>query len=268
MRCSNKLYDILVAWGVSQDVINYITSAGKDMITPLVSIVKQNTSITLEQLQNKYIPPRHFVMPEDYEWIPKLYSEYPSYQKWVEKQIRKAVNSNHKNLHLNSDPFCTILKWYVASLRDNKNFNIHSYDFARAISLAHEWYAVTIGEGNGELYTPIERDEYGNIIDQRVVYKWDDGWYIIALDNKNDFVVESEKMNHCVKIYWDDYTHGKTIILSLRNPNNTPQATIQLNNRNEIIQVGGNSNTQLPVKLKQKVVEWYNHFNIRDASNI
>jgi len=243
--------------GASQEVIDYIVDLPTEDISGHIGLVQKNPSITVEELKSQYKPKRHFEMPEEYKNILQKYNEYPVYKDWVETQIRKAL---HSRTPINTEVFDFIFDWYRSMSEENKKFNINSYDLKRAIQLSEEWHKVIAGKGKGKIYTPLERDEYGNITDCRVVYKFDDGWYIVELDNKNDLMAEGNKMNHCVGSYWDKVQVGDSKIFSLRDPNGKPHVTIELDKDNNIYQISGNSNSEPSPELEQKSDEWHRDY--------
>jgi hypothetical protein len=70
-----------------------------------------------------------------------------------------------------------------------------------------------------------------------------DGWTIQQVATPNDLKAEGNMMNHCVGTYCDDVASGKTRIFSLRDPQNHPHVTIELQgDSDKIVQVQGNSN--------------------------
>jgi len=254
----------LTSIGASQDVIDYILSRSrKDKITQLIAIVKHNPSITLGELiqESKKTKPRSSGILKRYQSIINKYSNYPDYQKWIQRQINKAEKSNRQ---INPSVFDYIFDWYKNASEENKNFNIHSYDLQRAIEMSNQFNKVIAGEGEGIIYTPLDRDEYGNIIDDKVVYRFGDGWYMVELDNYNDLATEGNKMNNCSASYWDKVETDKTRMFSLRDPNNNPHVTIELNRNNDIVQTRGNSNSVPSPKLQQKVDEWYKNYKNKE----
>jgi len=246
--------------GASQEVIDYIVNLPTEDISGHIGLVQKNPSITVDELKSQYKPKRHFEMPEEYKNILQKYNEYPAYKNWVETQIRKSL---HSRTPINTEVFDFIFDWYRSMSEENKKFDITSYDLKRAIQLSEEWHKVIAGKGEGKIYTPLERDEYGNITDPRVVYKFDDGWYVVELDNKNDLMVEGNKMNHCVGSYWDEVQSGNSKIFSLRDPNGKPHVTIELDKGNKIRQISGNSNSEPSPELQQKIDEWYKNYKAK-----
>jgi hypothetical protein len=69
-----------------------------------------------------------------------------------------------------------------------------------------------------------ERPDYGE-----VVHKFPDDWSVRRLQNRAEALAEGEEMGHCVGSHHAPYIDdGRQLILSLRDHNNAPHATIQL----------------------------------------
>lgn len=60
-----------------------------------------------------------------------------------------------------------------------------------------------------------------------VVYEFGDGWTIQRLTTEEQLDAEGETMQHCVGGYCEQVATGSTVILSLRDPQGAPHATIE-----------------------------------------
>jgi hypothetical protein len=75
--------------------------------------------------------------------------------------------------------------------------------------------------------------------------------------SKNDLEVEGNKMDHCVGSYSDLVERGAANIYSLRDPQNNPHATINIDGMYKCIdQVQGKSNSDPKPLYKSMVKEW------------
>lgn len=63
-----------------------------------------------------------------------------------------------------------------------------------------------------------------------VVYEHDDGFYWVMISSPTCLSREGSRMGHCVGSYSAQVTSGRTRIFSLRNPQNHPAVTIEVNN--------------------------------------
>jgi hypothetical protein len=159
--------------------------------------------------------------------------------------------------HALKNLFDELYDWYRAMANDIRPFDLASHNLNQAIKLSAEWHKMMAGQGSGLYYTPMERDEDGLLIDERVVYYFDDGWFIMQLIDANDLKVEGNLMSHCVGSYCHDVAAGDTRIFSLRDPQNKPHGTIELaGSSNTIRQVKGFSNERLGGDEYDKVSEW------------
>lgn len=93
--------------------------------------------------------------------------------------------------------FRQIADWARVVQTEDPRFQIAAYDFSQALNLSNEWHNMMAGKGSDKYYIPYQRDEHGNITDERVVYQFDDGWHISQLVNENDLTVEGNLMSHC-----------------------------------------------------------------------
>ena len=99
----------------------------------------------------------------------------------------------------------------------------------------NEWEQILIGKGGGKFYNPADRE---------VVMSYPDGWNMVNVNSENDLDVEGAKMHHCVAGYWDNVRTGTSRIYSLRNPQNQPMATIEVQGK-KVIQIKGPSNAKV-----------------------
>lgn len=63
----------------------------------------------------------------------------------------------------------------------------------------------------------------------QVVHQFDNGWTMRKLRNAREAQIEGDEMNHCVGSYGKGIESGENHIYSLRDPDNHPHATVQLN---------------------------------------
>lgn len=106
-----------------------------------------------------------------------------------------------------------------------------------------------------------------------VILRWPDGWTLQRLLTKADLAAEGTAMQHCVggpdrgegrrdgeSSYWQEMRDGKIAILSLRDPNGSPEATIEVNLKREPYQAGieqiqGPFDEEPPVAARKHLVE-------------
>jgi len=247
--------------GASQEVIDYIVNLPTEDISGHIGLVQKNPSVTVEELKSQYKPKRHFEMPEEYRSLIRRYELYKPYASWAEKQIRKLLHSHSK---IDPQMFDIIDLWYVENLELNNRLEISSYNFQTAYELANKWFVEKREKHRSNTYTPLLRDKNGNIIDDRVVYAWDDGWTIQELNNDKDLITEGNKMHNCIAGYWGRVKTGASRVFSLRDPYNKPKATIELNRNNDIVQMETKSGKNIPEKFQKRIDEWYQYYKNKE----
>lgn len=208
-----------------------------------------------------------FKSRQEYKPSPREYSvayefrDMPVYQNWVLKAFKNArvkvdpqtneAEWDFRKIGFNSnemDEFVNALEeishFYQATVRDLPNYNIGSKSFSDVYSDSIEWHDMMSERGSGKFYTPFERDANGNIDDERIVMKYDDGSFMVEVTNKNDLDVEGNLMKHCVGSYASQVMYGNTKIYSLRNRFNHPEVTIEVTD-SKVKQIKGPANSRV-----------------------
>jgi len=76
------------------------------------------------------------------------------------------------------------------------------------------------------------RERAENMRKGDVIHSWPDGWTLQDLKDEEALKAEGDAMGHCVGGYGHEVDSGRTKILSLRDPNNQPHVTMELEPRN------------------------------------
>jgi hypothetical protein len=80
---------------------------------------------------------------------------------------------------------------------------------------------------------------------------------MVNVNSENDLDVEGAKMHHCVAGYWDNVRSGTSRIYSLRNPQNQPMVTIEVQGK-KVIQIKGPSNAKVTDEnLVEKIKDFF-----------
>lgn len=236
-----------------------------------IGSLMSNPNQTFQDVEQSFKSRQEYV-PHPMEFnLANIYEEMPEFKDWILKILKDirvfdkgTIEWDFKKLNLFENSFAyfnriieEISHFYQEIIRDNPNYNIKSKSFSKVLEDSNDWHQLMSDRGTGKFYTPIERDEAGNIIDPRVMITFDDGSFIISLNNKNDLEVEGSKMNHCVATHTSGVLHGDTKIFSLRNSANQPQVTIRLegNTVKEIKQV--NNYTDYTEDEIEKIKEFF-----------
>lgn len=142
--------------------------------------------------------------------------------------------------------------WYRNKQFDNQPVDIASYTWDQALVATEQWHQEQAAQGEGTEY-----DEFDENLTVFRLDEWD-GWFMQKVMSENDLTVEGNRMNHCVGSYCRQVESGTTEIYSLRDPQNLPHVTVEIEPQyNEVIQVIGNSNSEPKDEYKELVTQWF-----------
>jgi hypothetical protein len=103
-------------------------------------------------------------------------------------------------------------------------------------------------------------DKSGEI---KVIHQYTDGFKLVQILDKDGLRYEGSNMNHCVGDYWKDVKQGTTAIYSIRDKENKPHVTIELDLAYKSIeQIQGKNNTP-PTKYIKYILEILNNNYIK-----
>lgn len=103
------------------------------------------------------------------------------------------------------------------------------------------------------MHTPVIKIDEGEEVLEQIL---DTGWYVVRLLTPRALDNESAAMQHCVGhgTYDDKVLKGKVIILSLRDPQNKPHVTIEVDARtNSVVQIRGKQNEKPKAEYARRV---------------
>jgi len=141
---------------------------------------------------------------------------------------------------------------------DNPNYNIGTKSLEEAYEDSNEWHRAMTERGSGKFYLPFNRDKSGQIVDEKIVHRFDDGSMMVRVEDPNDLDVEGSFMHHCVGSYAQSVASGDCTIYSLRDKFNNPQATIEVDNSGSVKQIKGPSNSKINDDDKvEKIKEFF-----------
>ena len=92
---------------------------------------------------------------------------------------------------------------------------------------------------------------YGPLKEENIIYEWDDGYRIVLLDDHRDYNVEGRKMGHCAATHFGRSVLGNSFNFSLRDPQNNPLITFELDRRGKVLQIQGKHNKEPEEPLKK-----------------
>jgi hypothetical protein len=226
----------------------------------MLGAIKQNPNITLIELknlssQNKPTREEKFILDNFTNqrfknWLfhklkswriqpPKTNGEY-------EHNIPSGgMNGDHANFleqALHAQDFVNNIE------TNDPDYNLGLKTWEQVVEDTNEWEQILVGKGGGKFYNPADRE---------VVMSYPDGWNMVNVNSENDLDVEGAKMHHCVAGYWDAVRRGYSKIYSLRDPQNQPKATIEVQG-NKVIQIKGPNNASVNEEgLVEKIRDFF-----------
>ncbi len=262
---STGMLGYLESLGATTDIVQYVGSLDASVGQLVMNEFRKNPSLTLEQLQ-QFQPPQKVNPYTEHEMgIGSAYAEPLS--TWALVNLRKirmqkdiAAEADKPFIHnkymMLIEELPQINDWLF---RGGQNVEISSYTPEQAMEASDEWHKMMAGEGEGMEYEPTNSD--------MIIYgpEWKNpefkGWTIQKVIAENDLKAEGNKMDHCVGGYCQDVEVEKSVIYSLRDPQNSPHVTIEVGGDKgygpgEIKQIQGKSNSIPKDEYKAMVKEW------------
>ena len=170
---------------------------------------------------------------------------------WIAKETKKN-ESILDNYSILSD----IIDWAKSTKCD-----LMKYDFDSALLEQKNWH-----EKKCEFPVIKEKMDSNEIDEDRVVFVTSHGDHFFYILSDKDLKYESDHMLHCIgwtnsdQQYAEKINQGKSVILSLRNEDNIPCLTIEIDVKTgKSLQVRGRKNadlSDLPSRIKKALVEF------------
>jgi hypothetical protein len=261
----------LESLGASPDIVQYISSLDPNFGQILTNEFRKNPSLNLQQLQQFQSPQQIDPYLPTEKNIANRYDS--SFSKWLLvqfKKIRKSSMDPENQLSpedfqdyidfitygyygSNTNVIQEIDDWYT---RSQNQADIASFSLEQAIDASAEWHRMMAGKGAGKEYEPTKSELIVFGPEWKNDKKWQ-GWTIQKVISENDLLAEGNMMNHCVGDYCQDVISEKSIIYSLRDPQNNPKATIETDGTGKIVeQIQGNSNSTPDEEHRDMIREW------------
>jgi len=293
VKLAGSTENYLQSLGVQPDVIQFVSGQPPEVAKRLVNELRKNNQATMQQLQEmaqglakkqKYEPTRRELslagrfehVPGMPQWIllqTKKYrakknmirnptpSNFPDHEfdyNWPEGVTALAI-TGPQSLQAMGRVFSEIGDWAGAM-----GIQLASYDLPTAKAESDKWHAEQAAQ-TGEGYQ-----------EKNVVFTLKNGWTIQKVQTENDLKVEGNLMGHCVGSYCESVYSGASEIYSLRDPQNTPHATIEVeggerdtnyepprprqrrkNDRWNVVQIQGKQNQEPIPEYKAMIKEWF-----------
>ena len=252
--------------GVSDQIIQFVHSLPNDKKGKAIGALNQNPSMMIDDLKSLF---ESGYKPSGTE--KQLVQDYdPKFQSWAlyQYKLQRAnkfsddpyddrwdYNKPIRDIKDNLDEIHDF--WRVHSL-DNPNYNLGTKSLEEAYEDSNEWHRAMTERGSGKFYLPFKRDESGQLVDEKIVHRFEDGSMMVRVEDPNDLDVEGNFMHHCVGSYADSVKYGDCTIYSLRNKFNNPEATIEVGRDGKVKQIKGPSNSSIDDETQvEKIKEFF-----------
>lgn len=252
----------LQSLGVQPEVIQYVVSQPADIAKKLVNEVRKNHALTLDQLQqmSEQLASKQTYEPTGREIdLANHYEGIPGMPQWVLLQMKKhrkrkletgrpiggegnfppyefeyALPTGDVNTGArpNSIAYANALFNWIADWVRAMGVQIASFDLPSAIEATRKWHEEQAAQGAGNGYK-----------EKNVVHAFTSGWTIQEVRSENDLQVEGNLMGHCVGSYCPQVERGSSTIFSLRDPQNLPHVTLEMQGRASVTPDGPTTTT-------------------------
>jgi hypothetical protein len=163
------------------------------------------------------------------------------YNVWLAKEIKKDLS-----LIEDLNNFQLVIDWAKCTKADIFNFSM-----SEAMIAQKEWHDSKFSN------VEITKIDIPNIDQNRIVYRCSDQKHFFYLLNHNELEYEGKIMKHCVDSYKEIVRKQDAFIVSLRDLNNEPHVTIEVNRvRKQTVQIRGKANCDPSKKYKTMIKEF------------
>jgi len=252
--------------GVSEGIIQFVHSLPNDKKGKAIGALNQNPSMMIDDLKSLF---ESGYKPSGAE--KQLVQDYdPKFQSWAlyQYKLQRANKFSddpyddrwdyNKPIRDIKDNLDEIHDFWRAHSLDNPNYNIGTKSLEEAYEDSNEWHRAMTERGSGKFYLPFKRDESGQLVDEKIVHRFEDGSMMVRVEDPNDLDVEGNFMHHCVGSYADSVKYGDCTIYSLRNKFNNPEATIEVGRDGKVKQIKGPSNSSIDDETQvEKIKEFF-----------
>ena len=252
--------------GVSDQIIQFVHSLPNDKKGKAIGALNQNPSMMIDDLKSLF---ESGYKPSGTE--KQLVQDYdPKFQSWAlyQYKLQRANKFSddpyddrwdyNKPIRDIKDNLDEIHDFWRAHSLDNPNYNIGTKSLEEAYEDSNEWHRAMTERGSGKFYLPFKRDESGQLVDEKIVHRFEDGSMMVRVEDPNDLDVEGNFMHHCVGSYAKSVEYGDCTIYSLRNKFNNPEATIEVGRDGKVKQIKGPNNSEIHDEDKvEKIAEFF-----------
>lgn len=165
------------------------------------------------------------------------------YDVWIAKEVKKNISIIDKVTELR----------FIVDWASDTNADIFKLDFDSAYQTQFEWHEEM------RIKHQIEKMNIPNLDEDRIIFRFSDKEHFLYLLSEADLKYEGATMGNCVggNIYKSKIKNKHSLIFSIRDKNNTPHVTIEVDVKSrKTIQKFGKSNQQPTEKYMNMYSEY------------
>lgn len=164
------------------------------------------------------------------------------YDVWIGKEVKKTNSIINRAVDIQ----------FIIDWAKKEKPNITEISFEEASALAHEWHNQL--KFNESLINKFNLDE------ERIIFRCKDKKHFFLLLTPEELDYEGNAMRHCVGSYKQKVISGNCLIVSLRDKNNEPHATIEIDTKTmSVVQIRGVANSILADKYNKMIIDFALH---------
>lgn len=162
------------------------------------------------------------------------------YDVWIAREVKKDKHTTDR-----MSDFQYIIDW---AKKDKPN--IFNYNFQEAYDASKAWHDSLKFKAKKKIFKD-DKDE------ERIIYRCKNDDYFFMLLKSSELKLEGNVMSHCVGSYGNKVSTGRSLIISLRDKENQPHATIEIDTKtSSVIQVRGKANSVPSNKYMKLITEF------------
>ena len=212
-------------------------------------------SINAKSLSKGQRPPKG-VSPKDF---------YKDLKTKVDKEAEQGPifdqNVLSNVLEIETEVPQNVLQWIANQIKDGQDVDLSDSNLTRLLNylsvedtdLKTTSYTDVAGDLEHTVYDT-DFKSFGKYSGKKVVYSFKDGWTVVEV-GAQDASIEGNEMQHCAGEYCDSIERGEIGLYSLRDLQNNPHATIEVEN-GVAVQVKGKQNEYPDTKFHPYIDEF------------
>ena len=158
-----------------------------------------------------------------------------------------------------------VLQWIANQIKDGHDVDLSDNNLTRLLNylsvedtdLKTTSYTDVAGDLEHTVYDT-DFKSFGKYSGKNVVYSFEDGWTFVEVGIQ-DAETEGEEMQNCIGDYCEAIYDEEVFLYSLRDPQNNPHVTIEVNEYDEAVQIKGKQNEYPKDKFWVYITTFLNH---------